>query len=143
MPFAVHLRDRVAEDLEKARSWDELIGVLKGQGLRLELRDRGMVITDGKCYAAASRVSRPVGLQRLERKYSQTLAAYLQEMKHLSQRARGRLRRGRSVPVGYRRARARTLSQAMQDPGALVCPPTCDEGGAATLEEECSVSPSV
>ena len=35
-PFALQLRGRVGEDMARARSWQELVEALKGEGLRLE-----------------------------------------------------------------------------------------------------------
>ena len=35
-PFALQLRDRVGENMARARSWQELVEALKGKGLRLE-----------------------------------------------------------------------------------------------------------
>ena len=112
-PFVEQVRDRAGERIAAARTWGELVGALQGEGLRLEERERGLVVTDGERHASMSRVSRAGGRHRLEEKYGQTLAAYLQEMERLG-RKRGRLRRGdRGAPEGYRRVRprARTLSE--------------------------------
>ena len=84
-PFALEVRDRAGEDLARARSWRELEQALKADGLRLEIRRRGMVITDGRRYAPASRVSRHTGRYQLEERYGQSLPAYL------SGRPQGRL----------------------------------------------------
>ncbi len=60
-PFALEVHDRVGEDLARARSWQEFVETLNADGLHLEIRHRGMLITDGRRYAPASRVSRLAG----------------------------------------------------------------------------------
>ncbi len=107
------VRDRAGERIAAACTWGELVRALQGEWLRLEERERGLVVTDGERHASMSRVSRAGGRRRLEEKYGQTVAAYLREMEHLG-RQRGRLRRGgRGAPEGYRRVRprVRTLSE--------------------------------
>ena len=111
-PFALEVRDRVGVDLARARSWQEFAQVLKADGLRLETRRRGMVITDGRRYAPASRISRLTGRYQLEERYGQTLAAYLsgrpqgrlvpRHQAHLSRGVvQGRVRRAHRM-AGYR-----------------------------------------
>ncbi len=111
-PFALEVRRRVGDDLARARSWQELEQALKADGLRLEIRRRGMVITDGRRYVPASRISRLTGRYQLEERYGQTLAAYLsgrpqgrlvpRRQAHLSRGVvQGRVRRARRM-AGYR-----------------------------------------
>ena len=76
-PFVEQVRDRAGERIAAARTWGELLRALQGEGLRLEERERGLVVTDGERHASMSRVSRAGGRRRLEEKYGQTLAAYL------------------------------------------------------------------
>ena len=111
-PFALEVRDWVGEDLARARNWQEFAQALKADGLRLEIRHRGMVITDGRRYAPASRVSRLTGRYQLEERYGQALTTYLsgrpqgrlvpRRRAHLARGVvRGRVRRARPV-AGYR-----------------------------------------
>ena len=113
-PFALEVRDRVGVgvDLARARSWQEFAQALKASGLRLETRRRGMVITNGRRYAPASRINRLTGRYQLEEHYGQTLAAYLsgrpqgrlvpRRQAHLSRSiVQGRVRRAHRM-AGYR-----------------------------------------
>ncbi len=76
-PFADVVRDKVGQDIPQAKSWGELVGALKQHGLRVEARSRGMVITDGQRFTAASRVTPEASRFRLERRFGQKLSDYL------------------------------------------------------------------
>lgn len=66
--FPDRVRAHLAE-LRAARSWDELEQTLATQGLRLERKGQGLVITDGKQQVKASRVARDLSLRRLEARF--------------------------------------------------------------------------
>jgi len=55
--------------LRAARSWSELEEQLAAQGLRLERKGQGLVITDGTHQVKASRVARDLSLRRLEERF--------------------------------------------------------------------------
>lgn len=76
-PFPDVVRDKIGRDVAAAKSWSELTEAFKQYGLRVEARGRGMVITDGQRFAAASRVTREASRYRLERRFGQTLSDYL------------------------------------------------------------------
>ena len=76
-PFADVVRGKVGKDIAKAKSWGELIHALKQHGLRVEAKSRGMVITDGQRFTAASRVTPEASRFRLERRFGQKLSDYL------------------------------------------------------------------
>ncbi len=64
--------DRVREHLDElraARSWGELTEILTENGLRLERKGQGLVITDGEHQVKASRVARELSLGRLEERF--------------------------------------------------------------------------
>lgn len=75
----------MGSDLARARSWRELEQTLKADGLRLEIRRRGMVITYGRRNAPVATVSRHTGRYQLGQRYGQSLQGYL------SGRPQGRL----------------------------------------------------
>ena len=75
--FPDEVRQKVGKDLAEARSWEELTAALRRHGLRVEVRGRGMVITDGERSAKASRVMAEASGPRLARRFGQTLGAYL------------------------------------------------------------------
>src|SRR5207249_10712365 len=66
--FPDRVRAHLAE-LRAARSWEELEAALARQGLRLERKGQGLVITDGKYQIKASRVARDLSLKRLEQRF--------------------------------------------------------------------------
>ncbi len=66
--FPDRVRAHLAE-LRAARSWEELEATLARQGLRLERKGQGLVITDGKYQIKASRVARDLSLKRLEQRF--------------------------------------------------------------------------
>ena len=77
LPFVLLVRMTTGSDLDRSKSWEELASALKVHGLRMEVRPRGMVITDGHQYVAASRVAPRASRYQLERRYGQTLSSFL------------------------------------------------------------------
>ena len=75
--FPDQVREKAGKDLLEARSWSELTAALERHGLRVEVRGRGMVITDGERVAKASRVLAEASGPRLARRFGQTLGDYL------------------------------------------------------------------
>ena len=75
--FPDEVREKAGKDLLEARSWGELAERLERHGLRVEVRGRGMVITDGERVAKASRVLAEASGPRLARRFGQTLGDYL------------------------------------------------------------------
>lgn len=66
--FADRVRAHLA-DYRVAVSWRDLEAQLALDGLRLEPRGQGLVITDGTHYARASRVARELSLRQLEARF--------------------------------------------------------------------------
>lgn len=78
MPFVLLVREVAGDSrVTQASSWRQLKRRLKEVGLRMEARPRGMVLTDGYRYVAASRVSKALSRYQLERRYGQTLPSFL------------------------------------------------------------------
>ena len=77
LSFPDEVRQKAGKDLSEARSWEELTAALRRHGLRMEVRGRGAVITDGERVAKASRVMAEASGPRLARRFGQTLGAYL------------------------------------------------------------------
>ena len=75
--FPDEVREKAGKDLLEARSWSELTAALERHGLRVEVRGRGMVITDGERVAKASRVMAEASGPCLARRFGQTLGDYL------------------------------------------------------------------
>ena len=75
--FPDEVRQKAGRDLSEARSWGELAGRLERHGLRVEVRGRGMVITDGERVVRASRVVAEASGPRLARRFGQTLGEHL------------------------------------------------------------------
>lgn len=74
--FPDEVRQKVGKDLAEARSWKDLAEALGQHGLRVEVRGRGMVITDGERVVKASRVSAEASGPRLAGRFGQTLGDY-------------------------------------------------------------------
>ena len=77
--FSDEVRGKAGKDLLEAGSWSELTAALERHGLRVEVRGRGMVITDDERVAKASRVMAEASGPRLARRFGQTLGDYLAE----------------------------------------------------------------
>ncbi len=69
VPFDELVRQTVREDLRAARSWRELEARLAEKGLRLEVRERGLVVTDGNEAVKASSVAPELSRPNLEQRY--------------------------------------------------------------------------
>ena len=70
-PFAQELRERIGEKLKATRDWADYQHVVTSEGLHLKLHSRGLVLTDGRQYAAAGRVSE--SLPVLSKRFGETL----------------------------------------------------------------------
>jgi hypothetical protein len=66
-------------ELMKAKSFAEFDNILAREGLYLEAKGRGAVISDGSYKVKASSVSRDFGIQKLEQRFGQRLKDYLAE----------------------------------------------------------------
>ena len=75
--FPDEIRRKVGKDLAEVRSWKELTAALERHSLRVEVRGRGMVITDGERTVKASRVMAEASGPRLARRFGETLSDYL------------------------------------------------------------------
>lgn len=69
VPFDELVRQMVREDVQAARSWQELEARLAEKGLRLEVRERGLVVTDGNEAVKASSVAPELSRPNLEQRY--------------------------------------------------------------------------
>lgn len=76
-PLADHIREHIGKELKEARSWGELVRKLKEHGCRIEAREAGMVLTDGRRYAKASGIGRELSRQELERRFGERLSDHL------------------------------------------------------------------
>ena len=76
VPFQMLVRRAAGDDFEKAGSWEDLTRRLRGRGLELEARERGMVVTDGEEYAKSSSVMPGVSARRLAERFGETFAEY-------------------------------------------------------------------
>lgn len=68
----------IKDSLFKAKSFGELDGVLAKQGLWIETKGQGGVITDGYLSAKLSSVSRELSAGKLEKKFGENLISYIQ-----------------------------------------------------------------
>ena len=75
--FPDEVREKAGKHLLEARGWGELAERLERHGLRVEVRGRGIVITDGERVAKASRVLAEASGPRLARRFGQTLGEHL------------------------------------------------------------------
>ncbi len=75
-PFQMLVRRAAGDDFEQAQSWEELVRRLRGHGLELKARKRGLVVTDGAEYAKSSSVMPGISAQKLADRYGETFAEY-------------------------------------------------------------------
>ncbi len=75
-PFQDLVRERAGGVFQTATSWQELRDGLAEQGLWVEAKGRGMIVTDGHEYLKASRVDREASRSKMEDRFGETLAAY-------------------------------------------------------------------
>lgn len=68
----------VKDSLFKAKSFGELDGVLSKQGLWIEKKGQGGIVTDGYLSAKISSISRELSAGKLEEKFNENLASYIQ-----------------------------------------------------------------
>ena len=76
LPFQMLVRRAAGEDFEQAGSWEELTRRLRGHGLELEVRQRGLVVTDGAEYAKSSSVMPGISARKLAERFGETYAEY-------------------------------------------------------------------
>jgi|GEM_PF-2189256 len=73
-PQLLAWRESLTPHLEAASSWSDLAVRLQANGIRLEARGRGLVVTDGDIFVKASSIGRSYSRGRLEERFGQTLA---------------------------------------------------------------------
>lgn len=66
----------VKKNLYLAKNWKSFDDILAGQGLWVESKGAGMVVTDGAMSIKASRVSRDFSRGKLEKKFGESLSKY-------------------------------------------------------------------
>lgn len=86
-----NVRLQIRRLFRSSNSWAELEAKLKDVGLRLERRGRGVVVTDGKRRIKASRIDRRGSKRRLEERFGQRFASWLDEKRRLRELA-GKIR---------------------------------------------------
>ena len=67
----------VGRALSEANTWQELTETLRGHGLRVEARPRGLVVTDGRRRVGGCRIASLGSRPQLEARYGQSLQSYL------------------------------------------------------------------
>ena len=81
LPFQMLVRRAAGDDFEKAASWNDLTRRLRGHGLQLEARRKGLVVTDGAEYAKSSSVMPGISARRLAERFGETFAEYEQRVR--------------------------------------------------------------
>ncbi len=76
LPFQMLVRRAAGDDFENARSWEDLVRRLRGHGLELKARQRGLVVTDGAEFAKSSSVMPGISAQMLAERFGETFADY-------------------------------------------------------------------
>jgi hypothetical protein len=83
----VGLRALLRDDFWQASSWKDLTQRLNDKGLTLEMKGRGLIITDGEGYAKLSEMGKGVRRDRLQARFEQTYGNFLIERaRELAQR---------------------------------------------------------
>ena len=116
-PFVREVRERAGNTLRTAESWQALHAGLSRAGLRIDPgpRGRGLVITDGRRYAAPSKVDRAASRSRLEARLGSYQPAS-PDLQRLIAVARDLQTRGRLDALRARyEAAARELGDALAD----------------------------
>lgn len=78
-PFSELVREVVGKDFAQASSWADLEERLGRCGLRLEVRGRGMVVTDGRESMKCSSVARGSSRGHLEQRFGERYVHYCRE----------------------------------------------------------------
>jgi hypothetical protein len=86
--FAGRIRERVPV-LRAVASWAEMESALASDGLWIEPRGQGLVVTDGVHTVKASAIARDLARGRLEARFGKALPTYLAERNTALQRASG------------------------------------------------------
>ena len=100
LPFQMLVRRAAGDDFENARSWEELVRRLRGNGLELQARKRGLVVTDGAEYAKSSSVMPGISARKLAERFGETFAEYERRVRapvlELKRAHEARLERGKA-----------------------------------------------
>jgi len=74
--FVSKVRDLGREPFDQAKSWDDLSSNLEKEGLRIEAKGRGLIITDGQNHAKPSSIEREFSRANLEEKFQEKYTDY-------------------------------------------------------------------
>ncbi len=124
------LREAALEPMRNAHNWGELETLLLAQGLSIQARGRGMVITDGEYFVKASAIDRSVSRPRLEERFQMPYTEWrrqvrrvhklTQDHRRVAHRAARRVSpRGVSATVNRARHRAGQFRSALEGTGDL------------------------
>ncbi len=98
VPFQMLVRRAAGDDFERAKSWDDLTRRLRGRGLGLEARKKGLVVTDGQEYAKSSSVMPGVSARKLADRFGETFEEFTRRVRapvlELKRAHEARLERG-------------------------------------------------
>ena len=103
--FAREVHQAAGLALSKANTWQELTEVLRGHGLHIEARPRGLVVTNGRRRVGGCRIASLGSRPQLEMRYGQSLQSYLDHGTHDPLPAALRPIRRRAQQDAYRRRR--------------------------------------
>ena len=78
IPFQQLVREVAREDFQRATDWEDLTERLARNGLRLEARHRGLVVTDGHEYAKSSSIDQDASRGQLEQRFCQRYQDYVE-----------------------------------------------------------------
>ena len=104
--FARVVQQTAGLALSKANTWQELTEVLRGHGLHIEARPRGLVVTNGRRRVGGCRIASLGSRPQLEMRYGQSLQSYLDHGTHDPLPAALRPIRRRAQQNAYRRWRS-------------------------------------
>ena len=95
-PFAQRVRELAGEGIAKARSWQELHASMTRQGLSLQpsRSGRGLVVSDGRSFAAASKINRGASRPKLEARLGKFEPAS-PDLRQIQEISRALMNRGR------------------------------------------------
>ena len=88
LPLVEEVKVQAGEDCEEAESWDELDRALREKGLKVERKGRGGVVRDAVTEEAVklSSVGREYSLGKLEDRFDEQYAGYLERREKLAER---------------------------------------------------------
>jgi len=113
-PQVLRWRRALAPHFEAARSWTDLAARLHANGVRVEARGRGLVVTDGAVHVKASRIGRAYSRARLEERFG-AFAGWRKELERFDAAAGLYPRLTARSPV---QPRARATARALRQSGA-------------------------